>query len=63
MASYMPLYTFRSKRGEKVKSNILDIGKTTFLNEDMEVFVGLATTKIDLLAIVKHYYNMKISLP
>jgi hypothetical protein len=55
MASYMPLYTFRSKRGEKVKFNILDIGKTTFLNEDMEVFVGLATTKIDLFAIVKHY--------
>ncbi len=38
-----------------MKSNILDIGKTTFLNEDMEVFVGLATKKINLFAIVKHY--------
>jgi len=37
-----------------VKYNILDIRKTTFLNEDMEVFVGLATTNIDLFTIVKH---------
>ncbi len=37
-----------------MKSNILDIGKTTFLNEDMEVFVGLTTTKMGLFAIVKH---------